>query len=115
MTTLPSVCESQQVAARALGYTDASWDNLSGDELQPWSSIKSWVHLTESEKAAAVVLGYTAVTWDNVSGAEAQPASSDKEWSGLISCAGGKIPICRPVVVVCSCPCLYLWCVDYSG
>ena len=39
MTTLPSVCESEQVAARALGYTDASWDNLSGAELQPWSSV----------------------------------------------------------------------------
>ena len=36
-----------------LGYTQVSWDNLSGQEQQPWSSIKSWASLTDNEKAAA--------------------------------------------------------------
>ena len=87
--TLSSACESEQGALRLLGHTPATWDNLSGDEQQPWSSIKHWVHLTESEKAAAVVLGYTAVTWDNKSGAEPQPASANKEWSALSACPNG--------------------------
>ena len=73
-----------------LGYTQVSWDNLSGEEQQPWSSIKSWASLTANEKAAAAVLGYTATTWDNDSGSEPQPASAFKSWAELTSCFDGE-------------------------
>ena len=73
-----------------LGYTQVSWDNLSGKEQQPWSSIKYWASLTDNEKAAAAVLGYTATTWANDSGSEAQPASGDKAWAQLTSCSDGE-------------------------
>ena len=69
-----------------LGYEQVTWDNLSGEEQQPWSSIKSWASLTDNEKAAAVVLGYTATTWDNKSGSEANPASAAKHWAELTAC-----------------------------
>ena len=73
-----------------LGYTQASWDNLSGQEQQPWSSIKSWASLTDIEKEGAAVLGYTDITWDNVSGSEAQPASANKGWAELSVCGDGE-------------------------
>ena len=77
-----------------LGFTQLSWDNLSGKETQPYSSIKYWAALTENEKAAAVVLGYTQVSWDNASGSEPQPALFVKIWTELTSCADGEdIPI----------------------
>ena len=75
-----------------LGYTEVSWDNLSGEEVQPWSSLKSWAVLTENEKAAAVLLGYTEKSWDNDSGSEAQPASYNKFWSELTVCGEAKAP-----------------------
>ena len=74
-----------------LGYTPISWDDSSGTELQPWSSIKSWTDLTNDEKAAGRVLGYTATTWDNDD--QPQPASADKEWSELRSCENGEISL----------------------
>ena len=52
----PSVCE--QAAARTLGYTQASWDDNSGNEVEPWSTIKSWDQLTKDEQNAAKILGY---------------------------------------------------------
>ena len=67
-----------------------SWDDLSGAETQPWSSIKFWAVLTDKERAAAAVLGYNATTWDNDSGTEAQPISMEKMWSELSSCADGE-------------------------
>ena len=73
-----------------LGYTQASWDNLSGKEQQPLSSIKFWASLSANEKAAAVMLGYTQVSWDNDSGLEPQPASAVKNWAELTACADGK-------------------------
>ena len=72
-----------------MGYTPASWDKVSGRELQPWSSIKTWAHLSANEQAAAVVLGYNEKSWDNDSGFEAQPASSDKSWAELTACSDG--------------------------
>ena len=66
-----------------LGYTQVSWDNLSGNEPQPAPSNKVWSELTHSERVAAVVLGYTGKSWDNESGFEAQPASVDKQWAEL--------------------------------
>ena len=86
-------CQSEQAAARVLGYTPVSWDNLSGGETQPWSTIKSWAALTENEKAAAAVLGYIRPTWDNRLGFQLQPASAGKTWSELSSCADGEITV----------------------
>ena len=73
-----------------MGYTHLSWENLSGDELQPWSSIKSWADLTENEKTAATVLGYTDAIWDNTLGAEPQPLSFYKYWDELTKCGDGE-------------------------
>ena len=73
-----------------LGYDQVSWDNLSGEEQQPWSSIKYWAALTANEKAAGTALGYTATTWDNASGSEPQPASAVKGWAELTACPDGE-------------------------
>ena len=81
-----SGCNSEQAAAEALGYTQVSWDNLSGKEKQPSSIDKHWSELTDKEKAAAVVLGYSATSWDDESGSEPQPASADKHWAELTAC-----------------------------
>ena len=78
------------MALRTLGFTQVSWDNLSGQELQPWSSIKSWSQLTGEEKKAAEVLGYNQKAWDNDSGSEPQPASGDKSWAEMTSCTNGQ-------------------------
>ena len=92
-----SGCEhnSEQVAAEVLGYTQVSWENLSGNEPQPSSHKKSWSELRHSERVAAVLLGYTGKVWDNESGSEPQPASADKQWSELSPCADkGKYVDC---------------------
>ena len=97
-----SGCEhnSEQVAAEVLGYTQVSWENLSGNEPQPSSHKKSWSELRHSERVAAVLLGYTGKVWDNESGSEPQPASADKPWSELSPCADeGGYPN-----FVCACP-----------
>ena len=73
-----------------LRYNQVSWDNLSGKEQQPLSSIKYWASLSANEKAAAVLLGYTQVSWDNDSGLEPQPAWDTKRWAELTVCADGK-------------------------
>ena len=93
-TPLPA-CKSEQAAARVLGHTPVSWDDLSGAETQPWSSIKSWAVLTDKERAAAAVLGYSTTTWDNDSGTEPQPISIEKKWSELSSCADGEKLVLR--------------------
>ena len=81
-----SGCNSEQVAAGILGYTQVSWDNESGKEQQPVSADKAWAALTQHERSAAMVLGYTRATWDNKSGSESQPASADKHWAELTAC-----------------------------
>ena len=96
--SLPSGCGSEQDAAQMLGYTGASWDNWSGQEQQPWSSIKHWSSLTANEQVAAAVLGYNETTWDDMSGLEPQPASSVKSWSELTSCTNGNHPHAETVV-----------------
>ena len=73
-----------------LGYTQVSWDNLSGQEQQPWSSDKFWASLTDNEESAAVLLGYTQKAWDNESGSEQQPHSSFKSWRELTACGAGE-------------------------
>ena len=87
---LPPVCDSEQAALRVLGYTQATWDNLSGREQQPWSAIKSWYALTANEKVAADVLGYNQPMWDNRSGSERQPFSFYKYWDELTACGDGE-------------------------
>ena len=107
-----SGCEhnSEQVAAEVLGYTQASWNNLSGKEPQPSSSNKYWSKLRHSERVAAVVLGYTGKVWDNESGSEPQPASADKLWNELSPCADeGEYPnILRACPLIFSSPLPYL-------
>ena len=95
-----SGCTSEQKAAGVLGYTQVSWDNLYGQELQPSSADKHWANLTTSEKAAANVLGYTEKIWDNKSGKEKQPASIDKYWHWLSACGKcvlGRTWICAEI------------------
>ena len=83
-----------------MGYTQVTWDNLSGREQQPWSSIKSWYALTASEKAAAAVLGYIQPMWDNRSGSERQPVSFYKHRDQLTACGDGEEG-CNVLVAVC--------------
>ena len=84
-----SACNSETAAARALGYNQVSWDNLSGQEDQPSSAFKTWKLLTDNEKVAAGLLGYTQKTWDNDSGSEPQPGSITKTWAELSTCSDG--------------------------
>ena len=79
---------SEEAAAKLLGHTQVSWDNVSGNEQQPWSDEKSWDDLSAAEKSAVLDLGYTAKTWDNASGQEKQPASAKKYWSDLTTSGG---------------------------
>ena len=84
-----AVCNSEREAAKFLGYTAKSWDNLSGKEVQPPADDKWWVHLTENEQAAAAVLGWTEKSWDFWE-TEPQPASANKSWAELTKCRDGK-------------------------
>ena len=77
-----------------LGFTQVSWDNLSGKEAQPASENKYWAELNDAEKAAAKVLGYNEKIWDNKSGSEPQPSSAANSWAQLTTCDDGNgIPI----------------------
>ena len=75
-------CDSEQDAARALGFTQRSWDNESGRERQPASEDKAWLQLTQRERRAATRLGYNQRLWDWLEPAQ-QPASAGKGWSEL--------------------------------
>ena len=77
---------------RALGHTQASWDNLSGQEPQPESFSSPWIYLNPNEKKAALLLGYTQETWDRVSQSEPQPESYYKYWDELTACGESKDP-----------------------
>ena len=88
--TLLSACVSERAAAMALGFTQVSWDNDSGEEQQPLTGFLSWAILTDEEKAAASVLGYTATNWNDLSWSAAQPTVVDKSWAELTSCADGE-------------------------
>ena len=91
-----TACKSEQDAMGALGYTQASLDNLSGKELQPWSSIKYWASLTNNERTAARILGYTQITWDDRFGKAIRPESSYKFWDELQACGEGTTLNVRP-------------------
>ena len=77
---------------RVLGYTEISLDNVSGEEQQPWSSIKYWASLTDTEKEAATILGYTETTWGSRSdsGSGLPPQSWYKYWDELTTCGEGE-------------------------
>ena len=79
-------CQNKQTAAGVLGYSQTSWDNMSGDETQPTSADKYWAELTPDEQAAAGVLGYEAKSWDNDSGSDSQPTSAYEYWAELPTC-----------------------------
>ena len=88
--SLLSACVSERAAAMALGFTQVSWDNESGEEQQPLTGFLTWAVLTDEEKAAASVLGYTATNWNDLSWSAAQPTAVDKAWAELASCADGE-------------------------
>ena len=79
-------CQNELVAAKALGYSQLSWDDKSGNETKPASDNKDWSELSHDERVAAMTLGFTGKTWDNESGKEKQPASEYKTWAELNVC-----------------------------
>ena len=86
---LLSDCKSELAAAVTLGYTERVWDNDSGRELQPWSSIKYWSSLTDNERNAVELFGFTQITWDKESEAELPPRLTNKRWAKLTACVNG--------------------------
>ena len=80
-----------------MGYTQITWDNLSGNEHEPSIVDKYWSEMTAQEKAALTVLGFTAKIWDNYSGREEPPASWEKSWTRLSVC-GENLLITRLLV-----------------
>ena len=88
-----SGCDSEQAAAKMLGFTKTSWDDVSGKEKQPSSEDKAWYQLTHSERMAAVRLGYREKSWDNESGKQKKPYSDSKHWSELTTCGEEHIYI----------------------
>ena len=92
-----SGCESEQDAARMLGFTQVTWDDYTGEERQPASLKKFWHMLTAGEKAGALVLGYTRKIWDDRSSEEMRPASHTTHWAELTTC--GKQPSYCPLRV----------------
>ena len=57
-------CRSEQQGALILGYTKETWNNLSGNEVQPASVSKSWFDLNDNERGALSIMGYTKDSWD---------------------------------------------------
>ena len=90
-----SECNSEQDAARMLGFTQVTWDDYTGEERQPASLKKFWHMLTAGEKAGALTLGYTREIWDDRSSEEMRPASHTKHWAELTTC--GKQPSYCPL------------------
>ena len=82
------------MAAEVLGYTQVTWDDVTGRELQPPSSNTSWYDLTHKERLAAMVFGHTATSWDNEK--EPQPADWDLYWAEMASCGQYSFSWHRP-------------------
>ena len=76
---------SQQQAATSLGYTEVSWDNASGKEVQPPLASTKWTGLTIQERLATTVLGYTDQTWNTIS------VTNKTSWSDLTVTAGEDV------------------------
>ena len=77
-TELSLECYSEQDAAKVLGFTQSTWDNLSGKEPQPFSLDKVWDELTNEERAGAEALGYIGLVWDTQ-----PPRAARVSWSEL--------------------------------
>ena len=89
---LPQDCGSEQDSATKLGYTQTSWDNVSGKEPQPSSASKSWSDLTDEERKGAEGLGcYTHDFWVYTKG-----RPTDKSWSEMTSCGRNFPIVCEP-------------------
>ena len=76
---------------KTLGYTQVTLDNVSGEEQQPWTSIKYWSSLTVNEQGAALLLGYSPNTWDNSLSTGLKPESTYKYWDELLACGGENL------------------------
>ena len=84
---LVTECDSEQAAAKVLGYDEASWENLSGEVRTPLQARLPWAQLIFVQKKAAKLLGYNKGTWST----GAQTESSKKQWSELTTCGECKI------------------------
>ena len=74
---LSSGCDSEQLAAGELGFTQATWDAKSS------STLTAWGGMTHSERAAAVKLGFTKATWGKT---ELTKLQNNKSWAKLTVC-----------------------------
>ena len=82
---------SEQAAAKVLGYDQASWDDESGGARTPLQARLPWAQLSFVQKKSAKLLGYTQITWDVREATETQPESFYKQWSELTPCGECKI------------------------
>ena len=108
---LLSACNSERDAAVLLGFTQVSWDDLSGQEPQPSSWSKYWDELSANEREAVRLLGYNQKVWDNDSGLEPQPIAFFKSWDELTKCGEGEdvsIPHVSPIFAHIH-VCLHIW------
>ena len=78
-------CNTEQEAARILGYTRVSWNNKSGKEKQPDSIDKNWDELADIERQAATMLGYNGNMWDKD---KKLPPAMKKRWGHLTTSCG---------------------------
>merc|ERR1712134_198906 len=88
VSTGTTIALTRTQAAALLGFTQASWDNMSGKHKQPESSTKTWAQLTTSEKAAYTVLGYTETNWSKIS-------QSKTKWESFVVSTGTTIALTR--------------------
>ena len=90
--TRTPACNSEQAALEVFGFTQVSWDNVSGKEPQPqpssWNTV--WNELTENERAAVSMLGYNEMRWNNQESFQWQPAAFFKSWDELTKCSDGE-------------------------
>lgn len=84
---LMAECDSEQAAAKVLGYDEVSWDNLSGEVRTPLQARLPWAQLIFVQRKAAKLLGYSKGTWSTGT----QTESSNKQWSELTKCGECKI------------------------
>ena len=97
-------CDSEQAAAAVLGYNEASWDNLDGQERLPIPARMPWGNLIFVQKKAVKLLGYTRITWDVRQTASTQPDSYYKRWVSLTACGECKIACMLCYLAVYCCP-----------
>ena len=52
---LSQACESEQAAWRVLGYTQVTWDNVSGKERKPLAARKLYLSFTRRDSLAVAL------------------------------------------------------------